>query len=539
MGRRRGLRGSPPRHRATVDSSSGRHRRGRILTFVPANLRVSISSLVPLGDLVARVDMADGSSALLLVNEGRFDGALPSKPVRLRLTTQEPEGEVLLSQPAAEAAKEEREPAGERVRVDMGVLSREGVAVPEDGRVSLELLWLAACDGAPEEKGVEGTRFGSYEHTTCARLVGKGPDRQTPLNLRGIIASFNEDTELPVGDKRLIFGEIIALAGDFYAYLDKDALESFSWAWPAPPKGVKGWLLDDYRLTTLAGDEVDNVDTLRKHIFAEAHGGSFFDAVAKFMDTAIGGYPMRRYLALASQNPCHFACQPRGYGEDHNEALRLYRAYHRRALGEAMAAGQRDDRDSLLVALATDAFGCHFFTDLFASGHIRVPRRVLGDRFGIARGALMMSKKMHDEDNELGLWCTTLARQPGARREVWRAYGDGALGLPESKPHLERIQEAVRVSAAEVFAAFVGGMCNEPPIDVGIAEALVPVPLPPGHAPDDEDILPEGHTTQSFPPNHYPLYTLLDDGRVAERAGDPDCGEYNALEVATPSPVLA
>lgn len=496
-------------------------------------LHVSLISAIPLGELVGCLETEDGSDVLVVVKDGVFDGRFASPPRRLTLTSQEPTADMARGDvPAPDLTlRPERLP----VRVDIGALSQGGVEVPPDGQVVLEVLWLAPCDGEPSLDGpsaAEGTRFGSLEHTLCARLVGQAADG-AELEVASIRAGFTDRTELSVGDKTLVFGEIIALGGDFYAHLDDAAREQFEWAWSAPQGSLREWLAGDYRATTLAGDSPRSVEVIRNHILAE--GGGFFAEITRLMDNAAGRYPTRRYLALASHNGCHFASQPAGYADDRNEALALYRAYHRRALAEAAAAQATGDRELLRAALAVDAFGCHFLTDLFASGHIRVPRRILGDRFGIVRGALIMAKKMHDEDNHVGLWCTARAQSRPGRRVVWRAYGDGALAKPEAKAHFACVQEAVRVSAAEVFAAFAAA---QPP-NVGCAADLVPVPLPPGETPTDEDVLPNGYPAPRVRPNHYPLYTILPDGRVAKRAAAPDRDDYTPLETEAPLPAPA
>jgi hypothetical protein len=493
------------------------------------SLRVSLASPFALGDLVARLAMDGAPDVYLVLREGLFDAPLPARPTWFTLTSRAPSEGMLRSATPSAASQPSLKGASARQPVEISALYEHGIAVPDNGCLDLDLLWLAPCDASPISTG-EGTRFGSFEHTMCARLVGKAADGKTELALAGIRASFSDETTFAVGGKDLSFGEIIALAGDFYAHLDDAAREQFGWAWPAPPEGLIGWLMADYRANTLVGDDARSVAVIREHILAEGSPAGFFHSIASLIDDAVGRYPTRRYLALASQNGCHFACQPAGYADTGNEALVLYRAYHRRALREAAVAGRKEDREAFRTALVADAFGCHFLTDLFASGHIRVPRRVLGERFGIARGALMMAKKMHDEDNRIGLWCT--ARAPGApgKTVVWRAYGDGSLAIPEASDHRARVREAVRVSAAEVFAAFAAAQADIVSPNIGRAEDLVPVPMPPGEVPSSGYVLPNGDDAPSVAPNHYPLYALLADGRIAERVGATDRNEYVPLE---------
>src|SRR6185295_7791592 len=154
------------------------------------------------------------------------------------------------------------------------------------------------------------------------------------------------------------------------------------------------------------------------------------------------------------------------------------------------------------------------------------PRRALGERFGIARGSLRMSKAMHDEDNAVGLWCTTLAPAAGPR-VVWRAFGDGKLLHPDAGRHLLQVQEAVRRSVWELYEAHAGrGVAADQR-----AECWVPVPLAPGQAPVAADVFPNGTAhAGGAAPNHAPLYALLPDGHVGERQGGIDGTTYRDLE---------
>ncbi len=487
------------------------------------NLQISIASPLPAETWIATVDLDGGGRELIRIEDGWFEGEMPAAPRRITGSMEKGEGA------RASATAAPSGPAGERRPTDVAELFGSGVEVPPSGRLDLQLLWLAPCDGQPQ-KLPKGKRFGSYEHTLCAKLIGKDAAGKV-LRIHAIDAHFSEDTELDVGGKALRFGTIIAMAGDYYAHLDDQAAASFGWAWPAMD-GLSGWIAGDYRSTTLAADDVTAVQMLEQHILREAAGGNV-GALATALDSARSKYPLRRYLALASQNICHFACQSKGYSERGNPALALYRAYHRRALLEARAAGESGRREGLDAALVVDAFGCHFLTDLFASGHIRVPRGILGERFGIVRGALVLAKLFHDEDNQLGLWVTTL-RPSGDRRVVWRAFGDDTLQIEEAKVHLAQIQEAVRRSVADVFVAYCSARKGLASPALPGAEDMIPVPLPPGERPRlGKDVAPSG-AMPDFPPNHLPMFDVLGDGRVGLRLQDT----YVPLELAnvTPAP---
>lgn len=208
-----------------------------------------------------------------------------------------------------------------------------------------------------------------------------------------------------------------------------------------------------------------------------------------------------------------------------NEALISYHYYHYRALAAAEIAGisMVNQQQKFIDALVIEAFGCHFLTDLFASGHMRVPRRALGETFGIMRGGLGMAHGMHDEDNKRGLWVTT--RIPQSPRVVWRAFGDAKLFHPEAAPHFGMVQEAVRRSVAEVFARY-GGVSEIAAADT--AEALLPVPIAAGCTPHIGDVLPfDMGVPGTAPPNHFPMYARCRNPysghvTIAERAESAD-----------------
>jgi hypothetical protein len=480
-----------------------------------STLEIVIAAPFTLGALVARVDLAgQAASEVIVLREGRFRGEVSGTPLRLRLTTEPaPAGD-------AGAAPEARRDGAESAPVEATTLYEDGVAIPPDGRLDLRIVWAAHCH-EPSHGGGEGKRFGSYEHMMCAEFVGLD-DKRKPLRF-GATTAPNAATLFDVGGKKLAFGQIIALAGDYYAYLDAAAARDFAWAWP-DVTGLTGFLSGDYRATTLVADGAGEVKAILDRIERDkGKAATTLQEIGGF--ATLGAAGTRRYLALAAENFCHFGAQSTEYRtDDSNEALRLYRAYHERALGQAAAARRRPGADDALRdALVVDAFACHFLTDLFASGHIRVPRRELSEQFGILRGSLHMAKKMHGEDNERGLWCRTLGPAPGAR-VVWRAYGDDALLTSEA--HLAQVQEAVRRSVAEVFAAYASVAVP----DAARAEQLLPVPLPPGQGPRTGDHVLGARGAAQGEANHYPLYAAQADGRLVERAGDLYTNEYRPFD---------
>jgi hypothetical protein len=123
------------------------------------------------------------------------------------------------------------------------------------------------------------------------------------------------------------------------------------------------------------------------------------------------------------------------------------------------------------MAYAYDAFACHFLSDHFSSGHLRVPREDLHKGrncswwntefiwFGAAGD--YCSKLMHDEDNRMGLMvannaCYVSNPDPSICK-VWRAYGDAYMTDPQNQENLKRQQEVLQISVDEVWNSFVNG----------------------------------------------------------------------------------
>jgi hypothetical protein len=151
-------------------------------------------------------------------------------------------------------------------------------------------------------------------------------------------------------------------------------------------------------------------------------------------------FPLGRYLKLAANNADHFG----------HWAILAYIAGHGAALQHAATAHASQDRKILEQAYAMNAFADHFLTDLFASGHLRVPRKELAEQVTPGDLGSLISRFMHDEDNKYGL------KVRNSLGEQWRAYGD--------KRYFDLLDEArfpitlaVQASADEVFSAYASG----------------------------------------------------------------------------------
>ncbi|WP_224362440.1 hypothetical protein [Hyalangium versicolor] len=162
--------------------------------------------------------------------------------------------------------------------------------------------------------------------------------------LEDLMARYRPLTELEIRPGlTLTYGEVVALAGDYYATPEELASELT----PSVAEAIRGVTPQDEGTFLL-----------------NTHRG-WFD-----------------YAMLANENQDHFS--PRNWAR--------YARHHAEALQLAL------DRD-LDAALVRNAFADHFLTDAFASGHLRVPRDGL-----VGLSGALPTRKMHDEENVQGLW---------------------------------------------------------------------------------------------------------------------------------------
>lgn len=146
-----------------------------------------------------------------------------------------------------------------------------------------------------------------------------------------------------------------------------------------------------------------------------------------------------RMMALANYNWDHFG--PGGH------SAKAYFAGHLLALQTA-ADGDLD------LAYKYDAFACHYLSDMFASGHLRTPRKELNNGktscapFWIETTGNYMSKLMHDEENKGGLWVHNNLGQ------AWMAFGDTEFAYPVNKENRIRQKETLQASVNEVYESY-------------------------------------------------------------------------------------
>ncbi|MCC2671837.1 MAG: hypothetical protein K0Q72_4308, partial [Armatimonadetes bacterium] len=146
--------------------------------------------------------------------------------------------------------------------------------------------------------------------------------------------------QLDLGDgTQLTYGEMVALAGDFFESLSE--IQTLS--------------------RSRAGKE-----QLRWARWKALYQGSPPPEVSNDARQAVE----TRYRTLAARNASHFS--------QGGQAQSNYQSYHQSALRLAFeagaSAGRHEQEGQWEAALLNEAFGNHFLTDMFSSGHVRTPR---------------------------------------------------------------------------------------------------------------------------------------------------------------------
>lgn len=267
----------------------------------------------------------------------------------------------------------------------------------------------------------------------------------------------------------LTFGQIVALSGDFYCIADKPICGTLIGMGGFPPDVaftnafnslVNADTTELSNILSLLNNEL--VTSMKAFVNGESTTKSIKDisnsnsAKWNFMTrtppspfqqipNSVGDvdfvryftYPMGRYLLLAQNNFDHFGVY----------AIAAYKAGQNCATEKAIAG-------DLTTAYAMNAFANHFLTDLFAAGHLRVPRLELHTFGGAIKDPLdlgcgdLMAKAMHDEDNTWGL-CVS-----NKKGNKWRCFGDAELLTEKNLMNYQIAKNAIQASVDEVYEAY-------------------------------------------------------------------------------------
>lgn len=262
----------------------------------------------------------------------------------------------------------------------------------------------------------------------------------------------------------LRFGDIVALAGDFYGVPGcpisdaRDPEEAFLMAFDTLASDGKAALEVPRILSVLAQEGEIIRGLLEEGMQPSQAYERLGERLDKQWNHLTGGCSPHipawwtplcwgRYTWLAHTNWDHFG----------THALIAFRAGLTVAMKvavEASALATDEDRNrKLQLAYAMVAFAGHFLSDLFSAGRLRTPRKQLciatGQGFMAPDAASFCARLMHDEDNHNGLWVSN------GRGDQWIAHGGARYGDPENAANRAMLALAMQASINDVFQAFL------------------------------------------------------------------------------------
>lgn len=311
-----------------------------------------------------------------------------------------------------------------------------------------------------EERRRKGTElFESPEHEGLTdNIVLRISPTSSWGNMQGFTLS---------GGAEVTYADTIALAGDFFgqpgtpisdgnglAQQQANFRASFNTLDTASPSYVQAILnLINQQAAQVAGLAAGSTASDRySQAYTEANSGKYWDA---WYNGATGGanpYDVTNlqnytgpleglYTRLAGTNWDHFG----------QHAVNAYTAGHSVALQQAQTAWQNKDQNALLRAYILDAFACHFLSDLFATGHLRTPRKAL--HATISPFPDLLAQIMHDEDNYNGMMVKSNIHPEG-----WLAYGDKRMEDTANATNASYAGDALQASADEIYAVWTSGV---------------------------------------------------------------------------------
>ncbi|NUT21851.1 MAG: hypothetical protein HOV77_21970 [Hamadaea sp.] len=244
----------------------------------------------------------------------------------------------------------------------------------------------------------------------------------------------------------ITYGQGIALGGDFYGVVDQPISTADD------PQGMfrRGWqqLATPYiphERSRILGIMEEEIKLVMAAFNAGKDPSKVYEQIGDRYSIDWAFETVFRYPRLAIKNFDHFGAN----------AVTAYTVGHGVALDEARLAADEPKgsvlrRARLERAYAMNAFADHFLTDLFSTGHLRVPRVELYENINDKIVAGNLSRTMHNEDSEFGL---RIRNQMG---ETWTAYGDKRLLDKVSADNRQHVTVAAQMSADEVWKAFSG-----------------------------------------------------------------------------------
>lgn len=289
-------------------------------------------------------------------------------------------------------------------------------------------------------------RFESPEHKsigTAVMLRMPGPlDDPSTVKAKPGDAVWVKNYTTSTGTSRLTYADIVWMSGDLIA----EPGESIGLS-NTPEKTLDLNLSAYEKYQSYIPDILDVYRQMQDDLNSQISSGNKLDISFKYdfrFNSATGGWggifsliKWGLYLNLADSNFDHFGKQ----------AVKTYLTAHQKALKIAANATSIDD---LRAAYFVDAFGAHFLSDLFAAGHIRVPRAEMAQLCNSFNHSISLAAKgMHDLDGDSGLTFVN------GRGDTWFGKGDKNYYTKENIMDRARVVDTLQQSVDQVYRAFL------------------------------------------------------------------------------------
>lgn len=322
---------------------------------------------------------------------------------------------------------------------------------------------LTACNAGntPLQEDNSTIKYESPEHF----IMGSSIKLQYPNSIESGNDSILLEIPLSNGNiQKLSFAQIVYLAGDFMGDpntqiggvgLEQGMInfdKNFNVMLNAPAKDYLPKIIEivnkelEDNKEKIHNHDALNIDDNVKFNCATGGGCNSF--------TMLTNYGL--YMKLAAKNYDHF-------GQD---AIDTYQAGHKKALEVANEARITNNPELLRKAYAYEAYSHHFLTDLFASGHLRTPRRAIINAcyYTPSDVSSFLAKVMHDQDNASGVWMTNY------KGERWKTYGDNQLFIKDNNSSLNKAISVMQQSADQIFQVYNNTTSVDEAFNIAIQE---------------------------------------------------------------------
>lgn len=299
----------------------------------------------------------------------------------------------------------------------------------------------------PQKKADRKFGFATPEHKRAGDgvalyYIDAAKTKQPLLPQQTNMVSLNLDgSPSESSNLKLSYGDILALAGDYYALADSVIAEGIN----DEDRSVR-FIQSFNMLANSNQKETDKIFKINNTTYSSNDSLNEYRKQFNFL-LLLG----RKYFTMTNNNLDHFEpWSTKAYEIGHAVALEMAKKAY-----ELREQNPSESKKYLTLAYQMNAYACHFLSDSFSSGHLRlgIIRKTLSKRFGFIGGILV--NNMHNEDSRLGV------NVYNDHNKYWRAYGDDNYLKPDDNNNRNIQAAALQESANEVFSTYEKGLKPE------------------------------------------------------------------------------